>query len=193
MRVLNINSNKDVSLIDKLIKQGCNVFILVYMEGCGPCNATRPEWSKLETALKDQYKKNDNLVIVDINKDYVSGVKHIGSIDGFPTMKYIGKNGKKVESYEDSSIKNKNRSVDSFIEWIESNINSVKTTNPTSSSHNVYKRLSTTNKKKSKTKTKSSTKKMHGGKWTRKYKKSINCRRPKGFSQRQYCKYGRKH
>lgn len=28
-------------------------------------------------------------------------------------------------------------------------------------------------------------------KWSRKYKLSINCRRPKGFSQKQYCKYGR--
>ena len=28
--------------------------------------------------------------------------------------------------------------------------------------------------------------------WSRKYKKSINCRKPKGFSQKQYCKYGRK-
>ena len=32
-----------------------------------------------------------------------------------------------------------------------------------------------------------------GKKWSIKYKKSINCRRPKGFSQRQYCKYGKKH
>jgi hypothetical protein len=29
-------------------------------------------------------------------------------------------------------------------------------------------------------------------KWSRKYKLSINCKRPKGFSQKQYCKYGRK-
>ncbi len=29
-------------------------------------------------------------------------------------------------------------------------------------------------------------------KWSAKYKKSINCRRPRGFSQKQYCKYGRK-
>lgn len=28
-------------------------------------------------------------------------------------------------------------------------------------------------------------------KWSNKYKKSINCKRPKGFSQKQYCKYGR--
>lgn len=31
-----------------------------------------------------------------------------------------------------------------------------------------------------------------GGKWTKKYKKIINCKNPKGFSQKQYCKYGRK-
>ncbi len=31
-----------------------------------------------------------------------------------------------------------------------------------------------------------------GGKWSIKYKKSINCRRPKGFSQKQHCKYGRR-
>jgi hypothetical protein len=31
-----------------------------------------------------------------------------------------------------------------------------------------------------------------GGKWSMKYKKSINCNHPKGFSQKQHCKYGRK-
>ena len=35
-------------------------------------------------------------------------------------------------------------------------------------------------------------KKKMGGKWSIKYKKSINCNHPKGFSQRQHCKYGRK-
>lgn len=48
---------------------------------------------------------------------------------------------------------------------------------------------------KSKTKTKTKTYKKHrkqnGGKWSLKYKKSINCNRPKGFSQKQHCKYGR--
>lgn len=33
---------------------------------------------------------------------------------------------------------------------------------------------------------------LNGGKWSRKYKKSINCKHPHGFSQKQYCKYGRK-
>jgi hypothetical protein len=30
-----------------------------------------------------------------------------------------------------------------------------------------------------------------GGAWSAKYKKSINCKRPRGFSQKQYCKYGK--
>ena len=29
-------------------------------------------------------------------------------------------------------------------------------------------------------------------KWSEKYKKSINCSHPKGFSQKQHCKYGRR-
>lgn len=28
--------------------------------------------------------------------------------------------------------------------------------------------------------------------WSMKYKKSIDCNRPKGFSQKQYCKYDTK-
>ena len=28
-------------------------------------------------------------------------------------------------------------------------------------------------------------------KWSIKYKKSINCNHPKGFSQKQHCKYGK--
>lgn len=29
-------------------------------------------------------------------------------------------------------------------------------------------------------------------KWSLKYKKKINCKKPKGFSQKQFCKYGKK-
>ena len=35
------------------------------------------------------------------------------------------------------------------------------------------------------------TKTKKGGKWSAKYKRSIDCKRPRGFSQRQYCTYGR--
>ena len=196
MHVLHIDSKKDVEKVDKFVKQGKDVFILVYMKGCGPCNATRPEWEMLETALKDQYAKNDNLVIIDINKDYLSSIKHLGNVDGYPTIKYIGKRGTVVEPYEKGE-----RSVSSFITWIESKINNVISTNQTSSPENVYKRLvrsekhTTKSKNKTrhnKTKRNNKTKTRHrGGKWSKKYKDSINCSKPKGFSQKQHCKYGR--
>ena len=202
MHILHINSEKDASKIDEMIKDGKDVFIIVYMEGCGPCNATRPEWGKLESALKEQYSANDKLVVIDVNKDFISNIKHIGSIDGFPTMKYIGTYGKTIEPYEESSIKKKDRSINSFITWIESKINKVISTTPTSSVKNVYNRISQTkkhyNKKKhnktyKKTRSKKHKKKHKGGKWSKKYKLSINCKKPKGFSQKQYCKYSRKN
>ena len=43
-----------------------------------------------------------------------------------------------------------------------------------------------------KRKTKKQRKKKKSRKWSMKYKKSINCKKPKGFSQKQHCKYGRK-
>lgn len=38
---------------------------------------------------------------------------------------------------------------------------------------------------------KKSGKNMTKRKWSLAYKKSINCNKPKGFSQKQYCKYGK--
>jgi hypothetical protein len=162
------------------------------MVGCGPCNATRPEWAKLDGALRAQYKNNNKLVVIDVNKDFLPYIKNIGPIDGFPTMKYIGNHGKTVENYE------KDRSVDSFIKWIESKINIIISTEETSSPEAVYKRIVKTEKHRKtrhshkKNGRKQSGRKQSGGKWTRKYKASINCSMPKGFSQKQYCKYGRK-
>jgi thiol-disulfide isomerase/thioredoxin len=191
MHILHISSETDVSNVDKMIKQGKDVFILVYMEGCGPCNATRPEWEKIGSALRDQYKKNEKLVVIDVNKDLLSGIKYIGKVDGFPTMKYIGNYGKIIEPYEKSSVKKQDRSVSSFINWIESKINKMVSTTPTSSTKDVYNRITKKQHVTSHKKTRYKKKIHKGGKWTRKYKLSINCNRPKGFSQRQYCKYGR--
>jgi len=113
MRFLSINNKNDAENIDKIIESGNIVFILVYMEGCGPCNMTRPEWSKIKPTLEDVYRQKDNIYVVDVNKDYLDNITKIGSVDGFPTMKYINNNGRTIEDY------NNNRDIDSFINWIE--------------------------------------------------------------------------
>ena len=163
------NGKTSIDVLNEIIKGSPNskVFILYYMEGCGPCNATRPEWSKLQNILK-HHKNNKNIAIVDIDHVLSSKIKNSGKEpSGFPTIRFITNNGETVEEY------NNDRTIDSFTEWIQEKTKGM----------NGGKRIKTNNKK---------TKKIKGGKWSLKYKRSINCRRPKGFSQRQHCKYGRK-
>ena len=135
--------------INNTIEDGKNVFILVYMDGCGPCMATKPEWDKMAQELSGS--PDNNIVIADVNKNFMNDLKYIGDIDGFPTIKHIGKKGKHVQAYEDSNIKQKDRSAESFKEWIKTHDKQMG-----GSPYKLLKRLSTkkrsnkSNKKKSK-------------------------------------------
>ena len=163
------------------------IFILYFMEGCMPCNATRPEWSKLDNVLSNEFKNRNDIVIVSIDKDLAGKLKNIGKEpNSFPTIRFMKNAGKINENYEDSDISKKDRTIDSFVEWIK---NKTKEKNITKSEN---KHSKTKSHKKSSLKLGGGTRKKRGGKWSLKYKRSINCRRPKGFSQKQYCKYGRK-
>jgi thiol-disulfide isomerase/thioredoxin len=190
MVFLEINKKNYHKLIDKLNKQLSNkdakVFILFYMEGCGPCNETRPEWSKLKNVLSNDFLNKEDIVIVSIDKDLFGKLKHANKeLMSFPTIRFMTNAGEKMQTYEDSEILNKDRKIDSFVEWIklktgENNIDK-------SSSYLVEKNHNKT-KYGRKTKYGGKTRKKIGGKWSEKYKRSINCNKPKGFSQKQYCK-----
>jgi len=155
------------------------IFIMFYMEGCGPCNSTRPEWAKLKNVLKNT-KNNNNIVIVDMDQVLSNKLKGIKEPNAFPTMRYISNGGIEVENYEDSSIKNKDRTIDSFVEWINVKTKDNKNYNKKGGKKSIDNKKVKKNNKTQKRK------------WSNKYKRSINCRVPKGFSQKQYCKYGRK-
>jgi hypothetical protein len=153
------------------VKTGKHVFLFLFMDGCGPCNDTKPKWNNIKKYLKNEQLHKNDVVIAQINQKLFSGLNGVGSEPmGYPCLRYV--KSPTVEEYEDSSIPEKDRSSESFAAWIESKMKEGK--------HNQRQRggKRTTNRK--------------GGKWSLKYKKSINCRRPKGFSQRQHCKYGRK-
>lgn len=197
MVYLEINKKNYISgnpnLINKLNKhltrKNDKVFILFYMEGCGPCNATRPEWNKLHNVLSRNFLHRHDIAIVSIDKDLSSKLKNIGNEpNSFPTIRYITNEGKINENYEDSNISKKDRTIDSFVEWIklksgEKNITHSDKYNPHYKTHK---------RKRHKYMLLNGTRKKVGGRWSSKYKRSINCKRPKGFSQTQYCKYGRK-
>lgn len=110
------------ALLDKYVAEGKCIFVLIYMDGCGPCEETRPEWAKLKHTLSGKYKHNNNVIIADVNSDALEGIKHIQNIRGFPTMRMICKKGQLKEEFEEGKHLNKSRTVDAFIEWIELNM-----------------------------------------------------------------------
>jgi len=167
-------------------------FLLIFMEGCGPCNATRPEWSKLNNVFSNSFLKRKDIVIAAIDYTLAEKLANLKTKPtGFPTMKFIC--NQQEENYEDCSISKKDRTIDSFVEWIHLKCgNTPKMHNKTLKHNKTHNKSKTYNKTHNKTYNKSKKYNMSGGKWSLKYKRSINCKKPKGFSQKQHCKYGRK-
>jgi thiol-disulfide isomerase/thioredoxin len=165
---------QDIEILNNQLDSGKHVFLFTYMDGCGPCNQTKPKWD----SIKDKIKNKKDIVVVRINNKLFPLLKKMGSEPvGYPSIRYVSKDG--VEEYEDCSDSGvKDRSAESFLKWIEHKTGS--------SSHKKNRSNSTRRNKKSRSHS------QRGGKWTLKYKKSINCKKPKGFSQRQHCKYGRR-
>jgi thiol-disulfide isomerase/thioredoxin len=122
---INKKNAKMVEKINKYLKdKKKHVFILFYMEGCGPCNMTRPEWSKLKNVLSNDFLKKKNIIIISADKDLYNKFINVGGEPmSFPTMRYITNAGKKMKNYEDSNISKKDRSIDSFVEWIKVEMN----------------------------------------------------------------------
>lgn len=125
MVFLHINlAEKNAKLFNKYVESGKQIFVIFYMEGCGPCNATRPEWKKMENVLK-KYKTDENVVIADVDQIFLKEIKYLAPITGFPTIRYISNKGKFSEDYENCvSVKNKDRTIDSFVEWVNSKVQS---------------------------------------------------------------------
>ena len=114
MIFLHINSkSNNASLFNKYVEEGKHIFVLFYMEGCGPCNLTKPEWKEIETMMKSE--SNDNVVIVDVDQEVLEEIQYLQSKPvGFPTMRYITNKGKTSEDY------NGERKTSAFVSWIKS-------------------------------------------------------------------------
>jgi hypothetical protein len=180
----NEENQKNMEIFNKHHDSGKQCFLFLYMDGCGPCDMTKLSWKDINKHIKKQHLSNNNVIVAQINKNLFSQMKNIGAEPmGFPTLRYINKNGKVIEEYESS------RTPQAFAQWIESKISKPQFRKQIQS-RKVHRKYPVYRK------TKHSYHKrkiiMRGGKWSMKYKKSIDCKNPKGFSQRQHCKYGRK-
>jgi len=107
--------DEHIHAMNEHIDNGNPAFVLLYMEGCGPCGMTRPEWLK----LNDKYSKNDNIGIIDIEMSEIDKITHPklkADVMGFPTMRYVKNNV--CEDYEKCKGLKTDRSYKSFLEWI---------------------------------------------------------------------------
>jgi hypothetical protein len=129
MKILHIDpKSKNTKLFNEYVEKGKHIFVIFYLEGCGPCNATRPEWKKIEHAIKNKYGKNENIVIADVDQELLKEIKYLTTQPkGFPTIRYISNKGKSSEDYEDcTDVKDKDRKIDSFVKWIDSKMSKQK-------------------------------------------------------------------
>jgi hypothetical protein len=125
MDTIHVKSAADAAKLNKYIDSGTDVFMMIYMEGCGPCNAARPEWAKLKHTLGGQYGKKQpyKFIVADVNKNFAHLIHKIKQPNSFPTIIYLS--GDKIENYEDSAINDKRRDVDCFMNWIESHVSNI--------------------------------------------------------------------
>ena len=124
-KLQNLSTIDGVKELNKLIDdKNKHIFVLVFMEECGPCKATRPEWAKINAD-----NKSDDVVIAEVNSRVLDDsiavstddvptkakITHVESISGYPTIKHIH-NGK-AQSYNGVD-----RSADSFEKWIQDSV-----------------------------------------------------------------------
>jgi hypothetical protein len=172
------NMKDNASAINKFLKGGKDAFVLIYMDGCGPCMSTHPEWKKLETKFANQ----DDIGVFDVEMSNLANIDHEGlkrNIAGYPTMRHI--HGNTTSEYEKCENISHDRTHESFVDWIEK-ISSAKKSSMRGGRSRA--KISRSGRKTIKRARRTS----GGRKWSLKYKRSINCRRPRGFSQRQHCK-----
>ena len=119
MQIIHVTPSNASSQSDKLnthIKDKKHAFVLFYLQGCGPCNATRPEWEKVPHHL-EHHAKNPNLMIADVDQSAIDHVKHnSGGIDGFPTIRHI--KGDEVNEYSGE------RTAEGLAKWMDKSVQS---------------------------------------------------------------------
>lgn len=95
------NTDDNIDKVDAAIKDGKDVFIMFFSNGCPPCEAAKPVWDKLNH--HDDIKNKDNVVVVRIEAGLHNADNMGATITGVPTFRYI--KNKKIEELTNGDIK----------------------------------------------------------------------------------------
>jgi hypothetical protein len=147
-------------------------FVIFHSPNCHFCVETIPEWHKISSELGERFKHNDAIMVADIDASALSKTSFEEYVEGLPTILCVSEKGKKIEPIENAKLKNKLRTVDAFVEWIELKSPSIYHSNKTTEKGRNLKRRKATpypgEQVRKKSISKSRSKSKHGGKRTRK-------------------------
>jgi hypothetical protein len=116
MEIISIpdSSHKDkIKRLNDALANKKHIFMLIYMNGCGPCNQVRPQWKEIEKKIM-KMKKN-NTILLDIEHTSFDKININQKPFQFPTIQYISHSGK-IEDFDP----NVERTTEQFIKWIDS-------------------------------------------------------------------------
>lgn len=106
-------SDEELQMAQQWMKDKDHVYVLVYLDGCGPCNQVRPEWQKLPDIVEPPPSKH--IGIMDINQAIVHRIPQIPTPLAFPTIQHFTHQGNTVHSFDDSL----DRSASTLAKWIQ--------------------------------------------------------------------------
>ena len=96
---------------------GKNAFVLLRLEGCGPCEAVRPQWAQLTPSIMKGRKRPFYVVDVESEIAARSVVPEIAALasksSSYPTIVRIAPDGSTTKFSDDNA-----RNLQSFLQWI---------------------------------------------------------------------------
>jgi hypothetical protein len=114
------SSNSLPHLNNHLNDRKHKIFLFTYMDGCGPCNETKPMWDRLPLMQQQIRRLNEpqhDIIIAKVNeKSFGSLVPRLGEKPmAFPSISFFSDFKKKDEF-------NGMRNPNEFIKWINNSI-----------------------------------------------------------------------
>jgi thioredoxin-like negative regulator of GroEL len=91
MKVIHVNSEKDLEKFNKTVKKG-KMMVVFVANWCGHCQHLKPIWKKMEKTLKKEKCLKQGIIAM-IYSDYKDKINVSSNCAGYPTIKMY-KDGK---------------------------------------------------------------------------------------------------
>lgn len=105
--------------LNNRLKQGTPTFVFFYLNGCKPCEDTTEEWTKMKERLENKRGSGDDFVVARAESELIPKVEGKNgkkfNVNSFPSIHFVSSSG------QSSEFDGPDRSVDSFISWVNKN------------------------------------------------------------------------